>query len=38
MKWKFDSALVRKIDLPESSQAEHRRPNQYAWGCAIHPA
>jgi alpha-L-fucosidase len=38
MKWKFDSALGLKIELPESLQAEDRRPSQYAWGWAIRTA
>jgi alpha-L-fucosidase len=38
MKWKFDSALGLKIDIPESLQAEERRPNQYAWGWMIRTA
>ena len=35
MKWKFDSALGLKVEIPESLQAEDRRPNQYAWGWKI---
>jgi alpha-L-fucosidase len=35
MKWIFDSALGLKIEIPETLQAEGRRPNQYAWGWAI---
>ena len=38
MKWKFDSALGLKIDIPESLQAEDRRPNQHAWGWTIRTA
>jgi len=38
VKWKFDSAIGLKIDMPESLQAEDRRSNQYAWGWAIRTA
>jgi alpha-L-fucosidase len=38
MKWKFDSAIGLKIDIPESLEAEDRRPNQFAWGWTIRPA
>ena len=38
MKWKFDSALGLKIDIPESLQSEDRRPNPYAWGWTIRTA
>jgi alpha-L-fucosidase len=32
MKWSYDSATGLKIELPESLQAENRRPSEYAWG------
>jgi alpha-L-fucosidase len=35
MKWNLDAALGLKIEIPESLQAESRRPNQYAWGWTI---
>ena len=38
MKWKFDSALGLKIDIPEILQSEDRRPNQYAWGWTMRTA
>ena len=38
MKWKFDSTTGLKIDIPESLDAEDRRPNQYAWGWTIRMA
>ena len=38
MKWKFDSALGLKIDIPESLQSEGHRSNQYAWGWTIRTA
>jgi alpha-L-fucosidase len=38
MKWRFDSALGLKIDIPEPFEAEDRRPSQYAWGWTIRTA
>jgi hypothetical protein len=38
MKWKFDATTGLKIDIPESLEAEDRRPNQYAWGWTIRTA
>ena len=35
MKWKWDSALGLKIDIPESLETEDRRPNEYAWAWTI---
>jgi alpha-L-fucosidase len=35
MKWKFDSAVGLKVDIPDALQAEDRRPNQFAWGWTI---
>lgn len=32
MKWTYDSTTGLKIELPESLQAESRRPSEYAWG------
>ncbi len=35
MKWSYDSSIGLRIEIPESLQAESRRPNDYAWGWTI---
>jgi alpha-L-fucosidase len=35
MKWAYDSASGLRIEVPETLQAENRRPNEYAWGWTI---
>jgi alpha-L-fucosidase len=37
MKWEFDPALGLKIEIPESLQAEDRRPSPYAWAGLSEP-
>jgi alpha-L-fucosidase len=37
MKWKYDATKGLQIDLPDSLQAEERRPNEFAWGWSIQP-
>jgi hypothetical protein len=37
MKWKYDATKGLQIDLPDSLQAEERRPNEFAWGWSVQP-